>query len=117
MLWDSPLIILALFVVVILFAYNTIGLIRKERDTARKKELILNQIDTLHKRESLLEKDIAKLNTQEGVEDTIREKYQVVKEGEKMVIIVDEQTKKPTSEDEESNHSFLGFLERLFSKK
>ena len=33
--------------------------------------------------------DIKKLNTDEGIEETIREKFQVAKEGEKVVIIVD----------------------------
>jgi len=87
--WHSPLVLFILFCILVLFVYNIIGLIDKERETSNKKELILTQIETLRARENNLNTDIEKLKTEEGVEETIREKFQVVKEGEKMVVIVD----------------------------
>jgi cell division protein FtsB len=115
--WHSPIVLLVLFCLVVLFAYNMVGLIRKERDTAKKKELMLDQIDTLNKRQEVLSKDIDKLNSPEGIEDTIREKYQVVKPQEKMVIIVDDQQKPLQGDDPARDHSFWGFIKRMFGKK
>jgi cell division protein FtsB len=112
--WHSPLFLAVLFCLIILFSYNILGLISKERQTAQKRNIQLENIEVLHKREKDLSMNIAKLNTEEGIEDTIREKYQVVKEGEKEVIIVDEQEKKPEVDTTKKDHSFWGFIKRMF---
>ena len=116
--WYSPLSLGVLFCVLVLFIYNIIGLIEKERETSKKKDLILSNIETLRGRETSLSKDIAKLKTEEGVEETIRDKYQVVKEGEKMVIIVDEEKKESLDSDNERNkHGFFEWIKRMFGTK
>lgn len=113
--WHSPLVLLVLFVVIVLFSYNMIGLLEKEKETSKKKELILAQIETLREREQSLSKDINNLKTDEGVEETIRDKYQVVKEGEKMVVIVDQEKKAELSGIEvNKDHSFWGWIKRTF---
>lgn len=111
--WHSPLALIVLFCILILFIYNVIGLLEKQRETAKKKNLILANIETLRQREDILNKDIEKLKTEEGVEEMIREKYQVVKEGEKMVVIVDESEKvlDPNGEVVVDN-SLLGWVKR-----
>lgn len=116
--WHSPLALGVLFCIVVIFAYNIVGLVQKERETAKKKALVLEEIDTLRARENALSSDIDKLKTPEGIEDTIREKYQVVKPGEKMVMIVDdnEQIKKYT-ENAKIDHTFWGYIKNLFTKK
>ena len=115
--WHSPVALLALFCLLVLFAYNMVGLISKERETSKKKELVLAQIDTLRSREKGISSDIAKLKTDEGVEETIREKYQVAKEGEKMVTIVDPEKSNTEIESESlETHSFWGWVKSLFKK-
>ena len=115
--WHSPLALLALFCLLVLFAYNMVGLIAKERETSKKKELVLAQIETLRAREKNISSDIAKLKTDEGVEETIREKYQVAKEGEKMVTIIDsEKSSTDIESDPLENHSFWGWIKSLFKK-
>ena len=115
--WHSPLMLGVIFCVVALFMYNMIGLVTKERDTAKKKALILGQIDTLKKRESDLTKGIDKLKTEDGTEETIRDKYQVVKPGEKMLVIADnsnsQQPVQPSS-NIESDHSIMTWFKNLF---
>ena len=116
--WHSPLVLLVLFAIIILFSYNMIGLLEKEKETSKKKELILSQIETLREREQSLSKDINKLKTDEGVEETIRDKYQVVKEGEKMVVIVDQEKNEEMPIVEVSkDHSFWGWIKRTFRIK
>ena len=76
--------------------------------------MILSQIETLRAREKILNDDISKLNTEQGVEETIRDKFQVVKEGEKMVVIVDEEKKENKESVTVSNHSFWGWIKKTF---
>ncbi len=112
--WHSPLVLALLFVIVIVFAYNLIGLLEKERETSKKKELALDQIEALKKRELTLKTDIARLETDEGIESAIREKYQVVKPGEKVVTIVDEPESIGEGDDQSRSHGFWNFIKRIF---
>ena len=114
--WHSPLILFLLFIIVIIFAYNLIGLLEKERETSKKKELALDQIETLKKREDTLKNDIARLETDEGIESAIREKYQVVKPGEKVVTIVDEPDLVVGGDVQNRPHGFWNFIKRIFTK-
>lgn len=114
--WHSPLVLIVLFCVLILFIYNIIGLIEKERQTTEKKNIILSNIETLRNREKTLSNDIEKLKTEEGVEETIRDKYQVVKEGEKMVVIVDEEQKEASALPKEIKHGFVEWIKGIFNK-
>jgi len=116
--WHSPLVLIVLFGVLVLFVYNMINLIEKERETTKKRNQILSNIETLRNREESLTKDIEKLKTEEGVEETIRDKYQVVKEGERMVVIVDEEKKPETvSTEVEQEHGLWGWIKKVFSRK
>ncbi len=114
--WHSPLVLLFLFFILVLFSYNMIGLVQKERETNRNKVSELNKIDELKKRKDTLSKEIDKLNTEEGIEESVRDKFQVVKPGEKMVIIVDESVNQQSLPEENKDHSFWGYIKRLFSR-
>ncbi len=115
--WHSPLVLIVLFCILILFVFNIIGLAEKERETAKKKDIELSKIENLRIREKTLTDDISRLKTEEGIEETIRDKYQVVKEGEKMVVIVDEETKEVTPPVEKNTgHGFIFWLEGIFKK-
>ncbi len=93
-----------------------VGLIKKERETSRNKSLELNKIDELRKREVTLSSEIDKLNTPEGIETSVRDKFQVVKPGEKEVLIVQDQTK-VSSLDIVIDHSFWGYIKKMFGFK
>jgi cell division protein FtsB len=116
--WHSPGALILLFFVLIFFGYKIIDLIQKERETSHKKELILDQINDLKKRENSLSRDISRLETEEGKEEIIREKYQVAKEGEKMVIIVNEEENSGSDllESEIESHGFWNWVKRTFNR-
>jgi cell division protein FtsB len=88
--WCSPLILFILLCVVLVFIYNMVSVIDKSRDTAKKTELVLDEVESLKGREEVIQSEIDRLETSLGREEAIREKYQLVKEGEKVVVIVDE---------------------------
>ena len=113
--WHSPIVLLVIFCVIIVFSFNIFRLLEKERETSKKKEQILSQIEDLRSREDILKKDISKLSTEIGIEETIRDKYQVVKEGEKMVIIVDKNEKNLNNFPiEKENHNFWSWIKKTF---
>ena len=111
----SPLVLIVLFCLLLIFSYNVMKLIEKERETSRNKIMVLNKIDELKAREASLNSDIDKLKTDKGIEDTIRSKFQVAKPGEKVVAIVDEEEKKPTIPEKE-DHSFWSWVKGMFNK-
>lgn len=112
--WHSPVVLVVLFLLMIFFIYKLILIYEKERETNRKKIEAEEKIEELTERERILLNDIARLNTTEGVEDIIREKYLVAKEGEKMVIIVEE--KKPLEIDTYNKKSFWSWFIGIFRK-
>jgi len=115
--WHSPIALFVLFCILVLFGYKIIDLIQKNIETSRKKELILDQIDRLQKRELSLSEDIARLGTEEGKEEIIREKYQVAKINEKMVTIVDENVDMNDSKEEDRvSHGFWNWVKNIFNK-
>ena len=116
--WHSPIALGLLFCVLVFFGYKIIDLIKKDIETTHKKELVLDQINSLQEREDSLNKDISKLETEEGKEEIIREKYQVAKEGEKMVTIInDSNTTNSQQETSVVSHGFWNWLKRIFSKQ
>jgi cell division protein FtsB len=114
--WHSPIALFVIFCLLVLFTYKIVDLIKKERETSHKKELILEHIDSLKAKEESLKKNIIKLETEEGKEEIIREKYQVAKEGEKMVIIVDEEDKNSSVEEGGNSHGFWNWIKKIFNK-
>ena len=111
--WHSPIMLGILFCFLILFSFNVIKLVEKERETSKNKIIELNKIEDLRTREASLSADLNKLNTESGVEDTIRNKFQVVKPGEKVVAIVDEDAPKPEVTETES-HGFWSWVKNMF---
>jgi cell division protein FtsB len=60
------------------------------KDVTREFERTKSDVDTLASRRDYLKREVERLHTQSGVEREIREKFSVVKEGEAMVLIIDD---------------------------
>lgn len=101
-----------LSLVILLFGYNTISLIEKNKETSKKKKIELSNIETLRIREEKLKQDISNLETNSGVEEVIRDKFLVGKSGEKVVVIVDKDSKKESDQSNDKDKSFWSFLKR-----
>lgn len=114
--WYSPLVLIVFFCILVLFAYNMIGLIKKEQETSKNKISQLKKIEELNKREAALSEDIERLNTPEGIEESVRDKFQVVKPGEKEVLIVSP-TKSTEPSKDVKDHTFWGYIKRMFGRK
>ena len=106
------LIILALILLIII--WNTFSLMGKMRETNRKKEVEEAKIADLESRKEKLLNDIERLNTIQGKEEIIRENFGVVKEGEQVIVIVEDKNEKEIIKEEESK--FRSFFRNLFDR-
>ncbi|MCX6755535.1 MAG: septum formation initiator family protein [Candidatus Nomurabacteria bacterium] len=83
------LIFLAIFI--IFFSWNVIRFAGKDKEIIKNKNISADKITQLQQEKDRLTKDINNLNTQSGVEETIRDKFGLAKEGEGMIVVVDTQ--------------------------
>lgn len=115
-IWHSPIILFVMIVIILIFAYNMIDILEKVRETSKKKSFVNQQVNQLKEREEILNKNIEKLNTEQGIEEEIREKYQLVKKGEKMVVIIDSENNIENKyiKDTEKK-TFSNFIKNLFN--
>ena len=95
--YSIPVLILlgALLIFVTLEAFEAMVV---QRDSVRRLVEVEEKMLDLSKREEELKEDIARLGTEEGVRAEIREKFNVVEEGEQVVLILDP---KPSLENKE----------------
>jgi len=102
--WHSPLALFILFAAVVFFSYNIVDLAKKAKETSEKKSLILDEIKYLQNKSDTLNKEITVLETDFGKEEELREKLPYTREGEKMVVIVEEEeNEKPIATEEVSS--------------
>jgi cell division protein FtsB len=120
LLYSKPTIVL-LGILTLFFAYNVTGIIAKSRETDKNLSIALRELDSLQTQQANLQSSIDTLSSPKGIEDTIREKYRVVKDGEGLVVIVDD--KKSENPDDSSNtensaheHGFWNFVKNIFKK-
>lgn len=112
-LMHSPLVLIFLSVVLIIFLYNVVFLVQKARDTKKKKLLAEEEIVSLKKKQDDLNKEIEKLSTDEGIEEVLRDKYQLVHPGEKIAVVVeDKKADNPIEVDK--NEGIFSFFKNLF---
>lgn len=90
----SRTIIFGLFILLLFFMHATYGVYKKERLTRINLEQVENEKSNLDNRYYALEKSVAYLQTDEGVESEIRNKFRAVKPGEQVAIIVNTEVKK-----------------------
>ena len=83
------------------------------QDTRNNRRLAEEKFTQLQEQKEKLSGDIAKLNTEDGVEESIREKFGLVKEGEGMIVIVEEEVVEEVPEPSKLS-SFFSFFKNLF---
>ncbi|MCX6757302.1 MAG: septum formation initiator family protein [Candidatus Nomurabacteria bacterium] len=105
------MVILCLFI--LFFGWNVIKFAGKAQQMYRDKNVAEQKIINLQKEKDRLSSDINKLNTQNGVDETIRDKFGLAKDGEGLVIIVDDKDK-ANNQDSQNDKSFWAYLKSWF---
>ncbi len=75
--------------------------------------MVEGKIVELEKEKERLSSDIAKLKTENGIEENIRQKFGLAKEGENMIVIM-ENKNPPIAAKETEEKGFLSFFTDLF---
>ncbi len=81
-----------LFIIVLIFAHSTWVVFQKKRESEAMKNISMKATEELRQRDADLKSKIERLGTASGVEEEIRSKFNVVKNNENMVVIVDDQS-------------------------
>jgi len=84
----SKIFVALLLIIVGLMLYRIWGIGSRSRVVTAEQQALLAQVAELSERKKVLEKDLAALKTDRGMEEAIRQKFSVVKEGEGVVTVV-----------------------------
>lgn len=96
--------LITLFILVLLFAHSTWVVYQKKRVSEELKNGSLQTVAVLEARDAELKSRINRLQTEPGIEEEIRSKFTVAKNGENMVVVVEDTT--PTASTTPPNPSF-----------
>lgn len=110
----SKATMLVLFLISIVLIAGLFSIIPKERATRENKKQVIDALNLLQNQSSSLAYQIENLKTEAGIEEKIREKYRVVKEGEGLIVIVDEKKSEESAPISESNN-FWDFFRNIFN--
>lgn len=88
----KPVLVLGLFLL-ILFGYNVIQIIKKSYSVRKEKILAEERKFNLELQKRDLENSLLSIETDEGAEQVLREKFRIVKEQEGLIVIVDDAPK------------------------
>ncbi|MFH1472883.1 MAG: septum formation initiator family protein [bacterium] len=81
--------ILILVFLVIIFARGVYGAVEKERESSKRVKELEVKTETLKNREVEIKESMARLGTEEGLREEIKNKFNVSEDGELFVVIVE----------------------------
>lgn len=106
---------IALLVIIILIFLNGVwNIFQKERSTDIKRDMAKEELDKLVEREQSLQSEIDRLGTERGVEEEIREKFNVARVGEEIVVIIDAPEDDRVLGEREEKNFWLKILEWFY---
>jgi cell division protein FtsB len=101
-------------VLILVFAWSVLRFWNKMEETGRNKKLTEDKVTALREKKENLLMDIENLNTDEGKEEFFRENYGLAKEGEQVIVVVEE--KKGPEQPEKHSGKVWGFFKKWFKK-
>ena len=89
--WRSYLVPVSIVAVLVLSAWSFYPVARLNYTEERERARLAAELDGLKERNEVLRSQVDRLKTPEGVEEVARENLGMVKEGENLVVIVDDE--------------------------
>ena len=80
-----------LFLLAALLSVSVYGRFEAERRMAARREELADELHSLKERAAAIETEVARLKSERGIEEEIRDRYQVSRAGEKVVVILGEE--------------------------
>lgn len=96
-----------LLIILIILSVSTLKVYLKSRKASLKNDQTIAQIEELEKKKKELEDRLAKLQIGSGLEEEIREKFNVKKPGEEVLNIIDKSPENDKINNEESEKGFF----------
>jgi len=87
-IYSKPVILL-LIIFMGFVANGTWNVFKKSHQSSQKLEVSKSELETLEKKKENITKDLDRLETKVGIEEEIRNKFDLAKEGEMTIVIVD----------------------------
>ncbi len=112
----SPLFLLFLLISLGIIGQGTWNMYLKSREAYAGKMDVEHSLTSLTEREKFLKGEVDRLNTQAGLEQAIREAFNVSKDGEKVYVIVDKLSATGTP-NESVAASVIHWFQGLFTKR
>jgi cell division protein FtsB len=119
----SKVSIVVIFLLGVLISHSAFERYSVEREMATKRDEKSNELKALQERASVLESKISHLENDRGIEEELRSRFDVVKEGEQVVIILDKEqvdtsklnelSQPPRDASETEGGMWQGFIETL----
>lgn len=91
-------------------------MVGKEWESSKRTEGLEARVSALAFREQELKEGVARLQTEEGIKDEIKERFSVTEDGEYVAIIVDEK-RSPTSTDSSTLPWYRRFWSAIIGNK
>src|SRR3989344_5577560 len=83
-------VLVFLVILLLIFAWSLLGFMGKMKITKENRKVAESKLMELEKQKENLSSEIAKLNTELGKEESIRERFPVAKEGEGVIVIIED---------------------------
>ena len=100
-------------ILVLFFAWGVVGFMGKMEVTRENRKISENKVAELESEKVRLSSEIAKLKTDNGVEESVREKFGLAKEGEGLIIVVEDKNPPETANARKSNW-FISLFTKWF---
>jgi cell division protein FtsB len=112
-LMQSKLFLIFFGIVILAFIYSIFNFVGKTEEASRNRKIAENKIIELEKSKEKFNSDINKLKTEKGIEENIREKFGLAKEGENMILVVDDKNSAEMTQEKDTG-GFFFWLKNLF---
>ena len=110
---ESKIFLFVLFVIIVFISFSVITLVIKAKETFKNKNIAEQKMTELQSQKEKLVKDIKQLNTENGIEENIRDKFGLAKDGEGVVVIMDDKNTENDINVKKPNR-FISFLKNWF---
>jgi cell division protein FtsB len=108
---ESQLVLVILAGALLFSLWSLVGFWQKMNETSKKRKMAEEKVLELKEGKEKLEIDIEKLQSDRGIEEILREDFGLAREGEGVIVVVEDQNKE--AEKPESG-GFWGFWRSLF---
>lgn len=77
-----------LLAIALLLSWSVYERFEREREMATRRYELEEKLDTLHMQAATLEEEVIRLKSERGIEEELRNRFEVAKTGEKVIIVV-----------------------------